>query len=270
MKTIIVVSDLHIGSLVGLCSPDARMDGGDRVKLNKIHNTLWRYWNDFWDVFVPGQIQGSEKTVIEINGDLIDGNHHNTVTLWTNDTDTQAANTVDLLKPLKTFGDIYIVRGTEAHSGPGSKAEERIARELGVKPNENGDYSVWQLVVQVESQIFNFAHHIGVTSSAAYETSAPMREMVAALVEASQWNRPLPTVYVRSHRHRFIPVSIPTSLGRFMSIITPGWQARTPFSERIDRMRMPHIGGIVFRVEDGVCECREKLYPLPDPEPIRI
>jgi hypothetical protein len=118
--------------------------------------------------------------------------------------------------------------------------------------------------------IFQFAHHIGVTSSAAYESSAPMREMVAGLVEAAQWDRNLPDVFVRSHRHRFIPISIPSKRGRIHSVITPGWQLRTPFTERIDRMRMPHIGGVVFLVENNRCMIEEKIYPLPEPKMIKI
>jgi len=30
-------------------------------------------------------------------------------------------------------------------------------------------------------------------------------------------------------------------------------------------MRMPHIGGVIFTVEDGICNIHEKIYPLPGP-----
>jgi len=270
MKAVIAISDLHIGSLSGLCPPKAYLDGGGPYSPNKFQKSLWRFWRHFWDVFVPSQITGAERVVIVLNGDLIDGVHHNNVGLWTNDPDTQAACAEDLLAPLKTTGQVFVVRGTEAHSGPGSKSEERIAKHLGCLADETGNYSQWQLWLNVDGVVMQFAHHIGVTSSAAYETSAPMREMITGLVEASQWGQALPHVFVRSHRHRFVPVSIPTQYGRFQCIITPGWQLRTPFAERIDRMRMPHIGGCVFHIEKGKCECQEKLYPLPGPKPIQI
>jgi hypothetical protein len=229
-----------------------------------------RYWDDFWGKFVPRQIRGAKKVIVVLNGDLIDGFHHNTINIATNSIDKQRAAAIEVLTPLKKFGQIFITRGTEAHSGPGSEAEEAIAKALGCAKNEAGEYAQWQHWLDVDDVVFQFAHHIGVTSSAAYESSAPMREMVAGLVEAAQWDKPLPDVFVRSHRHRFIPLSIPSYRGRIHAVITPGWQLRTPFVERIDRMRMPHIGGVVFRVDNNRCEIEEKIYPLPDPKPTKI
>ena len=271
MKAIIAISDTHVGSTVGLCPRDGMMipDGG-YYQPNKFQRTLMKYYDDFWGKFVPQQIKGAKKVVIVLNGDLIDGDHHQTINIATSSTDKQRDAAIDMFTPLKKFGQIFITRGTEAHSGVGSEAEEAIAKQLGCEKNEVGEYSQWQHWIEVDGVVFQFAHHIGVTSSAAYESSAPMREMVAALVEAAQWGRNLPDVIVRSHRHRFIPVSIPSYRGRIDCAITPGWQLRTPFTERIDRMRMPHIGGIVFKVENNRCQIEEKIYPLPEPEPIRI
>lgn len=271
MKCIIVVSDLHVGSFTGLCLPEGKQDGGGYYIPNKFQKSLWDYWRDFWDVFVPSQTKRARSVTVVVNGDIIDGNHHNTVALWTNDTDTQATNAVEILKPIAKKYKTYVIRGTEAHSGPGSKADDRVAREIGAVPEETtGDHSVWQLWLDVDGVTFNIAHHIGVTSSAAYETSAPMREMIAGLIESSQWNQKLPRMVVRSHRHRFVPVTIPSIYGRIQCVITPAWQLKTPFTERIDRMRMPHIGGVVFKVEDNQCQVLEKMYPLPQPEAIQI
>lgn len=271
MKAVVSISDPHVGSLTGLCSPDARTDDGGGVVLNKFQTTLWRFWTDFWDVWVPQETAGAETVVIEFNGDLVDGDHHNNVALWTNDTETQVSAAVGILKPIADrYEHKFVVRGTPAHGGPSSKAEETIAREIGAHKDELGNCSVWQQWLRVDGVVFQFAHHIGVTSSTAYETSAPMRELVAAMIEAAQWGQPLPNVVVRSHRHRFVPISIPSLRGRIHCVITPGWQLKTPFVERIDRMRMPHIGGVVFKVEGDECQVREKLYPLPGPEPVTI
>lgn len=271
MKAIITVSDLHVGSSAGLCSPNARQDGGGHYSMNKFQWMLWHNWLDFWDNFIPQEIQGAEKVVIVLNGDLLEGLHHNMVGLWTNNIQTQRTEAVEILYPLTGLGDIYVVRGTEAHSGPGSQEDEEIGKQLKAKPNEVDDYSVWQLWLDLDGVVFQFAHHIGVTSSAAYETSAPMREMIAGMIEAEQWGRRVPDVFVRSHRHRFVHVSIPSVRYEVkQAVITPGWQLRTPNVERIDRMRMPHIGGVVFKVEDDKCQIKKILYPLPDPEPIKI
>ena len=271
MKANVTVSDLHVGSLMGLCPDKAREDGGGIRKPNKFQKTLLRYWRHFWDEWVPEVTRGAEDVSVTFNGDVMEGIHHNTVAVWTNDVETQESNTIEIPKPIvKRYPHSFLVRGTPAHGGQSCKSEERIARELGLAPNEVGDYSVWQLRLRIGDILFQFAHHIGVTSSAAYETSAPMRELVAGLVEAAQWGQTMPRVIVRSHRHRFVTVPIPSLQGRIECVITPGWQLRTPNVERIDRMRMPHIGGVVFLVEDHTCQVKEKLYPLPEPKAIRI
>ncbi|RPI91987.1 MAG: hypothetical protein EHM39_14035 [Chloroflexi bacterium] len=274
MKAIVCISDLHIGSVAGLCPPSGiQVVDGATYKPNKFQLTLWKFWRNFWGEFVPRHTAGAESVTLVINGDLIDGVHHQTTAVASNSWQKQEFAAIDVLTHIPTpvtFARRFVVRGTEAHAGQGAESEERISAAMGVEKNEIREYTTWQLWLEVSGVVFQFAHHIGVTSSVAYESSAPMREMVTGLVEAAQWGRKLPQVFVRSHRHRFILVPIPTAEGRIQSVITPGWQLRTPFTERIDRMRMPHIGGCVFRVEDGVCEVREKLYPLPDPKPIQI
>jgi hypothetical protein len=276
MKSIVVISDGHIGSTVGLCPKEGVevVDKG-RYMPNKYQLTLLKYWRHFWREFVPENTRGSSEVFLELNGDMIDGVHHKTVNIISSSWEVQESAAVDMILEIKEicpvkFKQTFVVKGTEAHVEAAGQSEERIAKAIGATPNELGEYASYQWWLDVDGLIFQFAHHIGVTSSAAYESSAPMREMVSGLVEAAQWGRQIPDVFVRSHRHRFIEVPIPSVNGRIRSIITPGWQLRTPFTERIDRMRMPHIGGVVFRVEDGRCDVREKIYPLPDPKPLKI
>lgn len=275
MKAIITISDLHVGSTVGICPERVTTVDQGTYLPNKYQRTLLKYWRHFWSVFVPAETQGAEKVVLVVNGDVMDGVHHDSVNLISNSWAIQESAAVRMLRTIREVCPIeiqatYVVKGTPVHVGPNGESEERIAREIGAVENDLGEYASFQWWLTADEVPFQFAHHIGVTSSAAYESSAPMREMVAALVEASQWKQTLPLMIVRSHRHRFIPVSIPSIHGRIQSVITPGWQMRTPYVERIDRMRMPHIGGMVFRVEGERCEIREKLYPLPGPKPTEI
>lgn len=271
MKAIVAISDTHIGSFAGLCPPEG-FDVGDGglYKPNKFQRTTWRFWQHFWGDFVPKETAGAESTTVILNGDLIDGVHHKATAVISTSWEIQEKAAVQVLGPLSRDRRLYVVRGTEAHSDIGGQSEERISKAIDATPNEIGEYSTWQLWLDVDGVVMQFAHHISTTSSAAYESSAPMREMVAGLVEAAQWDRRLPRVFVRSHRHRFIDVPLASPHGRIHSVITPGWQLRTPFTERIDRVRMPHIGGVVFLIEDGECQVREKLYPLPDPKPVKI
>ena len=260
---------------MGLCPPKTEVVDHGTYLPNKYQKTLWKYWKHYWSNYVPSMVAGCEKVILVINGDVLDGVHHNTVNLLTNSwamQETAAAQTLRTIQhlcPIK-IDATYMVKGTEVHVGTNGESEDRIAEMIGAEPNELGERASYQLWLTVDKVPFQFAHHIGVTSSAAYESSAPMRELVAALVEAAQWGANVPRVVVRSHRHRFIEVPIPSQYGRIRCVITPGWQLRTPFVERIDRMRMPHIGGVIFFVEGDRCQVEEKIYPLPGPKPIQI
>jgi len=275
LKAVITISDLHIGSTTGLCPPSVNVTDGGGYTPNPFQVTLYQYWRHFWSQAVPALTRGASKIVLVINGDALDGVHHHTVNILSNSWAVQEQAAIETLQeipdlcPVK-IDEIYCVKGTEVHVGPNGESEERVARAIGAVPNELGEHAAYQWWLNVDQVPFQFAHHIGVTSSAAYESSAPMRELVAALVEAAQWGQTMPRVVVRSHRHRFIPVAIPSARGRIQCVITPAWQLRTPFVERIDRMRMPHIGGVVFRVDGERCDTWEKIYQLPGPKPTQI
>lgn len=271
MKSVVVISDLHIGSHSGLIAPNGiHLDNGAKQAPSKIQRYTWKCWQHFWGEFVPHHTKGAESITVVINGDAIDGNHHQAVDIVPN-VAIQERAAIEILKPIAEKYQTFMVRGTEAHGGIAEQSTERIAQALGCPKDDQDNHSVWQLWLSIDGVIIQFAHHIGTTSSAAYETSAPMRELVAGLVEATQWGMPMADLYVRSHRHRYTSVPIPTQGDKDIQlIVTPGWQVRTPHVERIDRMRLPHIGGVVVNIEEELCQIKKKLYAMPKPRPIHV
>lgn len=265
MDAIIAISDLHVGSMSGLC-PDwgYRLDGGGMYTPSKFQNYTWKAFVHFWRIYVPKVTKGCKNILVVINGDEIDGNHHNAVDLIPNIASQEEA-AVGILAPIAKLYPMVIVRGTEAHVGISAQSTERVARELHAIKDEEGDSSWWQYWVEAGGCLFQFAHHIGTTQSTAYETTALTRELTAGFSESTQWGTRMPDVMVRSHRHRCAEISLPGVNGDFKLVVTPGWQLRTPFIEKRDRMRIPHIGGIIFLVEDHECQIKKKLYPMPRP-----
>jgi hypothetical protein len=242
------------------------LDNGGYIQPSKYQEWLWECWEHFWKRFVPKVTKHCSYVEVVHNGDVVEGIHHDAVDMIPNKTDQRVA-AIGVLKPIAAKYRLTMTRGTQAHGGQSDQDTEEIAHSLHLMEDPDTQcHSWWQYWRKLEGVVFQFAHHIGGTSSAAYETSAPMRELVAALIEASQWGQELPQVLVRSHRHRFVPVSMPSDKGRIQLIVTPGWQLRTPHVEKIDRMRLPHIGGVIFLVEDGRCQIVEKLYPMPGPK----
>lgn len=264
-KAIVVISDTHFGSTLALCQRH-RLDDGGWYDPSPLQKKLWLLWEDFWS-WTYALLDG-EPFVLVHNGDILDGDHHRTTTLSSHNLTVQARLSVDALSPhVAQASAYYQIRGTEAHAGQSAKEEEAIAEALGAVPDEStGQHSRWELWVEFGPELIHFSHHIGTTSSTSYESSAPMRELVAGFVEAGQWRGRPPSLVVRSHRHRYVEVKIPNA----RIVVTPAWQAKTPFVFKMDRMRAPQFGGLLIRQGEYGVHVRERLYTIGTGEPVKI
>lgn len=255
LNNIIVVSDTHVNSRVALLHPDGCiLDGGTRVVPTVLQTKLWSWWLDFWNEWVPLVTRGEPYGIV-INGDLVDGGaHHNNTQFISNNPTDQKRMALQVLEPLvpKCEGRLWVVRGTEVHGGQSGCFEEEIAQSLGAVKDEAGLSSRWELWLRVGKALCHFSHHIGTSSSLAYETSAVQKELEQAFVEAARYSQEKPLCLCRSHRHRNIETRIQTDQGFATSFVTAGWQLKTPFAHKVagGRQSMPQIGGSLIRYGD--------------------
>jgi hypothetical protein len=257
-RTLIVVSDTHSGCRVGL-HPDypMRVDGGGQYSPSAFQQGLWRWWREFWDVWVPEVTKGETFDLVH-NGDAIDGVHHRSTTQISQNIEDQVRIAEACLAPAveqcTTSGGTYFhIRGTEAHVGQSGEYEERLARSLGAAPNGEGQHARFDLWKRVGDKcLVHLLHHIGTTGSAAHEASAVNAELTAMYVEAARWGKEPPDFIVRSHRHRSIAVDLNSAKGYAAAIVTPAWQGKTPFTFKVPGARIsePQIGGIAIREGD--------------------
>ena len=253
---------------MGLLPPEGiDLDEGIHVMPSPMQLKMWAYWRDFWDVWVP-MVTKKDKFAIVVNGDITDGNHHGSVSQITHNLAIQARIAKAILEPLveRAKGGFYVIRGTEAHTGPSGQTEEQLAQSLGAIPNDIGQYARYDLWKRIgPNGLVHFLHHIGTTSSNAYESSAVMKELTEEFVEAARWGEQTPNVIIRSHRHRHIKITIPTKQGDAIGEVTPGWQGKTPFTWKIAgaRLSTPQFGGILIKWgdEDGVYT-RDRVYNI--------
>ncbi len=261
VENLVVISDTHFGSAVALARRHKLDDGGEYVP-SPLQEKLWRLWENFWD-WAHNQCAGKDFVVIHV-GDVIDGSHHATSALSSANLTVQSELAFNALLPhVSAAAGYFQIRGTSAHSGEAGQQEEALAKWLGAVEDEHGNASRWELWLNFGHQLINFAHHIGSTTSSAYESSALMREIVAAFVESGQWGMRPPTMIVRGHTHRFMRIDPPNCCG----IKLPGWQAKTSFAYRIDRMRGPMFGGIVIN-KSG--KTMEKVFTLKQTEGVYL
>ncbi len=242
--------DTHIGCQLGLMHPSgAHLDEGGTMKPSALQRKVWSWWREFWDEFVPKATDGKPFFVVHM-GDAIDGVHHGSTHQWASSLEMQARHAEKILAPIVEACDgyYYHLRGTEAHVGPSSVEDDKLARKIGALPNREGQYARYDLWKQIGPRLIHAAHHIGTAGSTAYESSAALRELIEGLIEAAKWGEAVPDVIIRGHRHRCIEVAIPTEHVKAHVLITPGWQLKTPFSQRIAgaRMSQPQFGGAVL------------------------
>lgn len=264
-QNLVVISDLHCGCQFGLCPPAVKLDGGQMVHQSRAQVAVWEWWTEFWDRWVP-RVTNGQPFDVAVNGDIVDGRHHNATTQISQNLADQSKIAVVVLAPVaRRARRVYVIRGTEAHVGPAAEQEETIAKELGAVPDEEGNYSRQELWIQVGAWLCHLAHHIGTTNSAAYESTAVLKELVAQFEDAAQWGEKPPQCVVRSHRHRCLSVEIPGLAGDMVSVVTPGWQLKTPFAYRLGmgRNSAPQIGGILIRQGDEEPHIRKFVRSLP-------
>jgi len=248
-RHIVVVSDLHVGCQLGLCPPEGFMAEGGHYKPSRFQQGVWKLWERFWKVEVPEITEGEDYDIV-VNGEFIDGSHHGSTTQWSHNITDQSLAAIQVMKPVVEAcpGDFYAIRGTEAHSGQSGCGDEMIASVLGAKKNSIGQSSRYELWKTLRGGLVHFTHHIGTTSSSAYESTAVYKELIEAYVEAGRWGQRAPDVVVRSHRHRHICIEIASQHGKALSLVTPGWQGKTPFAHKVAgaRQSQPQFGGVVL------------------------
>ncbi len=269
---LVVVSDLHCGCRLGLCPLEGfSLDDGGSYLPSPFQRKLWEHWDEFWNHWVPSIVKDEPFGVV-VNGDAVEGIHHRTVTQISQNTADQAEMGYRVMERLveRCGGRFWMIRGTEVHTGASGCEEEKLAKRLGAQPDGDGRYARWELWKRVGPALVHLMHHIGTTGTQAYETTAIHKELTEAYVESARWGVEAPDFVVRSHRHRHAGTWIDTAKGRAYSIVTPGWQGKTPFAMRIPggRQALPQFGGIIIRhhLRDHVTYETSRVWTVSRPE----
>jgi len=111
---------------------------------------MWGLWREFWDKWVPEETRHEPYDLVH-NGDALEGCHHGSTTQISHNMEDQQKIAEAVLRPVvdkckAQGGTYYHIRGTEAHVGQSGEYEERLARSLGAKPNEVGQYARFDLL----------------------------------------------------------------------------------------------------------------------------
>src|SRR6266568_4957347 len=250
MKSGIVISDMHVGSIYGLHPPRFVSADDRQVPQNPGQHYTWACWMDF-----ANKAKEFGPDVVVFNGDAIDGKQqlqHATEALLPALVDQKAAaiESLRFLQERIPRAKWYFTQGTEYHDSKGAEALEDIAAALnatkyvGAGP---GRYTREVLDLELEGTVCNFAHHISPTMGF-YRATAADREGQWSAMAAKDASKGVPKADAcfRSHVHYFVHVEHASK----HIVVVPCWQLQTRFMRKNSVYRMlPDLGGVMFTVD---------------------
>lgn len=238
-KLVLLLSDLHIGSTVGLWPEGFVSNEGFPIGQNRFQKWLWQCWNDVlkWS----GAIIGKDEFEIVVNGDLVEGIHHRTLQVMSADVGDQTAAVLDILSKLAgSASKMHVIKGTECHT---RNDEIRIGKALNASKDPSTGQHAWDVLdLEVNGTLYNFAHHISATARTYLEASAHSIALGALTHSRARSGKRVPKVICRAHRHRH---GIWTD-GNQMSCITGAWQGLTRHGYKVVPDAIPQPSAIIL------------------------
>jgi hypothetical protein len=276
IRNILVVGDLHVGSIYGMLPPDFVSSDGAEKPQNVGQKYLW----DCWQNMKTNAARFSIDSVV-VNGDLIEGKQPkqraSELTLVAPNDQESAA--VFLMRDLRNWIEkntgrqvpFFFVQGTEYHEGRGAEELESIAARVqgaNINSNFSGRYCKEVLDLDMGGTVLNFAHHVGGGSGFTRSGSLDA-EALWCQITSSKGQAVSADLIVRSHLHFFMHVEH-TNRHAFLC---PCWQLQTRFARHRSAYKlMPDIGALIFHISSeakkhGVdpIAFTKMLYRLPTP-----
>ncbi len=247
MKRVLVLGDLHVGSLYSIMPPRVVVKGpggGTVLTYNNVQKQLYREWLNM-------SRNVGHVDLCVVNGDICEGVNKKSSGLgnWTNDLSLQVETAVDLLGMIRA--DRYAgTQGSYYHAGDNMSTDKLVIQELG------GDFDD-ELAIRVDDVRFHFSHKVGTSSSAwMYRPTPIAREMMLSTLVRDEMGGY--DVVVRSHAHYMCYVGFAHTLG----VITPCWKTRDPYAKRQTLAYVPHNGYITFDVDGDTYNWGKHVFTL--------
>lgn len=238
-RIILLLSDLHIGSTVGLWPDCFVSNEGYTIGQNSFQKWLWECWQDNLK-WIDRTINGDQFDLV-INGDLVEGIHHRTTQVMSADVGDQSAAVMDILCGLVAkAATFHLIKGTECHT---RNDEIRLGKALDASRNKHTGQHAWDtLDIEMNGTLINFAHHISATARSYLEATAHSINLGDITNTRARAGKRVPMVVCRAHRHRH---GIWTD-GNQMSIITGAWQGLTRHGYKVVPNAIPQPSAVIL------------------------
>ena len=269
---VVFVSDLHVGSTIGLSPPLVSLDDGGTYRTGKEQRWLWRNWLEFCTKAVDQAETWMADLITVFNGDMTEGTHHGSHQLiGSGNKTTQMKMAYEVIRPLVDYSaQVFVVRGTEAHVGRSASLEEKIADDLtNIERHSKEKASWWHLPLMVNGTLFDIAHH-GKLGRLTWTKTNPLGGIATGVVmNYNETGDRAPDVVIRSHLHQYADTN--NNFYKIRVIAMPGWQFATAFVHRIAPGSVADIGGLIFTCwPNGEYDLEVVRFPPKRRRPVRL
>jgi len=260
-----VISDLHTGSIHALTV--ARKWKGERTMwvFPRSEQVAMREHLDRYTGEVAKARNGKKLKLI-VNGDAIDGDHHNTPDVFTRDINEMADLHIEIMADIqKKMGwqkgdELYYIKGTEVHT---SDKEHYIAEQLNAIPDKEGNYAHDSFDVVTNGKVSRFVHHGPGAGAGANEGNAVRNWLKAIHYDAMKDGIETPDIIYTGHVHNPTYATFETRKGMdykiIHGIITPSWQAKNRYAWMKAPVSRNKIGGVIHEIKEDGTICVPKF-----------
>ena len=268
MDIVIVVSDTHIGSTVGLCPPLVNLDDGGTYKASTAQRWLWECWLKFSSrVKTIADANHGATVNLVVNGDAIEGDtKKRSNQVITRNRANILSLATDTLKPLVDISTrAFFIRGTAAHVGKSAELEEELASDCTItEPASDSVSSWWELSAEFSGVRFDISHH-GRVGGMPWTRANPLGTLIVRTTLAYlEMGQPAPHVVVRSHNHKYASSGDNYPM---LAVATPAWQLATEYTHKLGIPEPADIGGVIFTCDKGEYTWEKAIY---HPKPKKI
>ena len=250
------MSDMHTGSIYALTSAVSWQGQKTGIVNATSQQQRIRKHFEYYATQVAIQRKGIQVRLV-IDGDLIDGKHHDSGDVFTTNALEMADLSVDLIAEFQKRihwqrGDeLYITKGTEVHSGD---FENYIGQQLNAQMN-----GIWYahdlLVLNTNNVISWFVHHGPGAGKGANEGNTMVNYLKSIYYTCLKSGRKVPNILYTAHVHE--PTYATYTHGEkniystMHGIILPSWQAKTRYAHMVAPVSVNKIGGCTQLITAG-------------------
>lgn len=262
IDALVFLSDIHAASHYSPLPPEYALKCGSTIR----PNALQRWYHDCMvdaKSWAESQLRGRSWGLV-VNGDAIEGDHHKTTEIVSNDLDDHVGIAVAILAPWADRADkVWMVEGTECHT---KGAESSVGSKIGASAYRNpvtGTKSfVWpELAIEVNGCYGIVRHHITTSIRPWTEATGLCTQINSERIEHVRSDHRVPRWAVYSHRHKEGMFSD----GHAAVYVLPPWQALTRHGRKVvGHSRFPRPGVLILDFadveSDGMPVARRRMY----------